>query len=491
MTSRVKALPELGPEQALAADPVANASLSASAGTGKTQVLTARVLRLMLHGASPESILCLTFTKAAAAEMANRIGERLAAWVRMPDKALRKELFALREANDPTAIRRARQLFAKVLDCPGGLRIQTIHSFAQALLAAFPAEAGIAPGFEPIEGRAEQELARSTLANLLAEAEANGQRQLVDDVQQLSLRLGEIDAVRYLIRCGHSAEAMAALGAAGEIEPKLREMMHLPEGSVEEFLDRAFRQMHHFAQLWLDLSRRPQRSHRLSGVATAYQVPDGINLSEPEAELLHVVDELPLAVRFRFRQQISERAPGEFLLRPALDRFEPRSDPGFRRKRREKRLRKAVDRLNPQAAWAVQHLCEQLPSAPDCGRVVRLSEREQLLAEGLVRHPDPGRQPLADPVGHLRSGRLGEGQAQDRFGRCAVQHQPQHPRGQDLRLPRSRRCRQRRVRNGVGCQRLFRAKLGKGLHSAGHAASPSKPCAPAIDGQSAEVLRTE
>jgi ATP-dependent helicase/nuclease subunit A len=236
VSNRVKPLPQLGAEQALAADPDANASLSASAGTGKTQVLTARVLRLMLHGASPESILCLTFTKAAAAEMANRIGERLAAWVRMPDKKLRKELFALREETGPLAIRRARQLFAKVLDCPGGLRIQTIHSFAQALLAAFPAEAGIAPGFEPIEGRAEQELARNTLANLLADAEANGQLRLVEDVQQLSLRLGEVDAVKYLMRCGHSADAMAGLGPAGGIEPKLREMMGLPEGSVEEFL---------------------------------------------------------------------------------------------------------------------------------------------------------------------------------------------------------------------------------------------------------------
>jgi len=133
-------------------------------------------------------------------------------------------------------MRRARQLFAKVLDCSGGLRIQTIHSFAQALLAAFPAEAGIAPGFEPIEGRAEQELARTTLAGMLAEAEANGQRRLIEDVQQLSLRLGEVDAVRYLMRCGHSAEAMAALGAADEVEPALRRMMGLPEEPVEDFL---------------------------------------------------------------------------------------------------------------------------------------------------------------------------------------------------------------------------------------------------------------
>ena len=109
----------------------------------------------------------------------------------MRDQELKKELFALGELNDPSSLQRARRLFAKVLEASGGLRIQTIHSFAQALLAAFPAEAGIAPGFEPIEGRAEQELARTTLANLLAEAEANHDERLISDVQRLSLRLGE------------------------------------------------------------------------------------------------------------------------------------------------------------------------------------------------------------------------------------------------------------------------------------------------------------
>ena len=168
MSARFKTLPELKGEQALASDPVVHASLSASAGSGKTQVLTARVLRLLLKGARAESILCLTFTKAAAAEMANRIGMRLAAWVRLKDSELGTDLLHLGESNDPRTRERARQLFATVLDCPGGLKIQTIHSFAQGLLAAFPAEAEIVSGFQPIEGRAEQELVRRTLADLMA-----------------------------------------------------------------------------------------------------------------------------------------------------------------------------------------------------------------------------------------------------------------------------------------------------------------------------------
>src|SRR6478672_854752 len=140
MASRLKPLHSLQQEQARAANPDIHAALSASAGTGKTQVLTARVLRLLLGGAAPENILCLTFTKAGAAEMANRIGARLAAWVRLKDSELAADLLALGESNDPPTREGARQLFAKVLDCPGGLKIQTIHSFAQSLLAAFPAE---------------------------------------------------------------------------------------------------------------------------------------------------------------------------------------------------------------------------------------------------------------------------------------------------------------------------------------------------------------
>src|SRR3954468_24356128 len=221
MTARFKTFPPLMDEQAQAADPAAHASLSASAGTGKTQVITARVLLLLLQGARPESILCLTFTKAAAAEMANRIGSRLAAWVRLKDSELATDLDHLGESTDPKTRERARQLFAKVLDCPGGLKIQTIHSFAQGLLAAFPAEAGIVPGFQPIEGRAEQELVRRTLAELMADAEARGDEPLIGDVQCISRRVGEMRAIEYLQTCAQHAGALTALGPRESIEQRI------------------------------------------------------------------------------------------------------------------------------------------------------------------------------------------------------------------------------------------------------------------------------
>jgi ATP-dependent helicase/nuclease subunit A len=236
MSRRLKPFPEMLGEQADASDPGVHAALSASAGTGKTQVLSARVLRLLLSGVRPEHILCLTFTKAGAAEMANRINERLASWVRMRDQDLRTDLINLGERSDPPTMQRARRLFARILDAPGGLRIQTIHSFAQALLAAFPAEAEIAPGFQPLEGRAEQELARTTLANLLADAETNRNEGLIADVQCLSLRLGEASAVAYLMQCAHAADALAGLGAPEGFEAKLRGVMGLPEHAVDDYL---------------------------------------------------------------------------------------------------------------------------------------------------------------------------------------------------------------------------------------------------------------
>lgn len=134
--------------QRSAADPAASAWVAANAGSGKTRVLTDRVLRLLLAGADAPSILCLTFTKAAAAEMANRLHQRLSLWTMRPERELRAELRELLgEVPDEAGLRTARRLFASTLEAPGGLRIQTIHAFCESVLKRFPLEAGVPPHF--------------------------------------------------------------------------------------------------------------------------------------------------------------------------------------------------------------------------------------------------------------------------------------------------------------------------------------------------------
>ena len=208
-----RGFPTLKGAQRDASAPGEHVWLSASAGTGKTQVLTARVLRLLLSGVDPSAILCITFTKAGAAEMAERISSRLARWVRLSDADLFKDLEALGEAGTPELRERARTLFARVLDAPGGLRIQTIHAFCQSLLGSFPAEAGLTPGFRPLDAREEARLAREALAGMLLDAEANGEDAPIDALASLSLRLGEGGAEKFLIACARAPVAMAALPA--------------------------------------------------------------------------------------------------------------------------------------------------------------------------------------------------------------------------------------------------------------------------------------
>lgn len=126
-------------DQLKASDPLSSVWVGASAGTGKTFVLTNRVLRLMLSGTNPDKILCLTYTNAAAAEMAIRVNKRLAEWVTFDEKKFIDELSdLLGHTPDEKQKNLARKLFTKVLDVPGGLKIQTIHSFCQSLIGRFP-----------------------------------------------------------------------------------------------------------------------------------------------------------------------------------------------------------------------------------------------------------------------------------------------------------------------------------------------------------------
>ncbi|MDG1424284.1 MAG: double-strand break repair helicase AddA [Paracoccaceae bacterium] len=142
--------------QVQAAHPNMSTWLSANAGSGKTKVLTDRVARLLLSGISPEHILCLTYTKAAASEMQNRLFKRLGKWAMLGNDALGQELIklGLDQAPDTATLRRARTLFARAIEAPGGLKIQTIHSFCATILRRFPLEAGVSPQFKEMEERA-------------------------------------------------------------------------------------------------------------------------------------------------------------------------------------------------------------------------------------------------------------------------------------------------------------------------------------------------
>jgi ATP-dependent helicase/nuclease subunit A len=128
-----------------------SAFVGALAGSGKTKLLTDRLLRLMLAGAAPERIQCLTFTKAAAAEMAVRLQRTLGRWVTLDDSALTRQLHALNVVPTAQTLRDARGLFARVLDLPGGMRIGTIHAFCQSLLRRFPLEASLSPHFRLVD----------------------------------------------------------------------------------------------------------------------------------------------------------------------------------------------------------------------------------------------------------------------------------------------------------------------------------------------------
>lgn len=223
----------LAGNQALAVNPQDTVWLSASAGTGKTQVLTSRVLRLLLSPqVRPEQILCLTFTKAGATEMAERINAKLAGWVRADPVRLAQELQALGADFSPEAQARARTLFAAVLDCPGGgLRIDTIHAFCQWLLAAFPQEAGLGAGARPMEEHEKALLARQVLADLLLDAEARADHGLLGALSALSLRLGADSVEAYLMRCAAARELWFGPQAwAPPMAPRLHRALGLPAG---------------------------------------------------------------------------------------------------------------------------------------------------------------------------------------------------------------------------------------------------------------------
>lgn len=202
-------LPDIDPDiqQGRAADPLQSVWVAASAGSGKTKVLTDRVLRLLLPASSTrpgtpaERILCLTFTKAGAAEMAVRITKALAGWAVQEEAGLQENLAKLLDRHPrPDEIEAARRLFAQVIDSPGGLKILTLHSFCQSVLGRFPLEAGLSPHTRVADENAIRPMQQNALEAVLRNAGKDPGGALHRALQELTAEKGEGDLLT-LLQC--------------------------------------------------------------------------------------------------------------------------------------------------------------------------------------------------------------------------------------------------------------------------------------------------
>ena len=206
-----------------ASDPTVSTWVSANAGSGKTRVLTDRVARLLFQGVPPQRILCLTYTKAAANEMQIRLFNRLGGWAMRTDDALRAELAEMGESWPLGAqdLRRARQMFATAIETPGGLKIQTIHSFCASVLRRFPLEAGVSPNFREIDDRAAKRL-RQDVVDAMASDDRRGlvdavANQATDGFDPLSKNI--VASADTIARAGDRAAAFDEFGLEPDAGP--------------------------------------------------------------------------------------------------------------------------------------------------------------------------------------------------------------------------------------------------------------------------------
>jgi ATP-dependent helicase/nuclease subunit A len=215
---------DASPQDAL--NPHGSAWVSANAGAGKTYILVSRLVRLMLDGVAPEKLLCLTYTRAAAAEMQSRLFDLLAEWALLDDADLQAAIgdrLGIKAA--PETLHAARILFARALETPGGLRVQTIHGFCESLLKRFPLEAGLSPHFDLMDEQEAQSLQSAIMTGLLldtkdaarAEAMAVLTRALAEnDVMALGR---QILAQRSHFNAAQAAANLQELARAMQLDP--------------------------------------------------------------------------------------------------------------------------------------------------------------------------------------------------------------------------------------------------------------------------------
>ncbi|HUE45915.1 MAG TPA: double-strand break repair helicase AddA [Aestuariivirgaceae bacterium] len=328
--------------QAVASDPNASVWVSAHAGSGKTYVLVNRVIRLMLAGVPPERILCLTYTRAAAAEMSRRLFEVLSSWIPLDDDALIEHIHKISGyAKFGGELNKARRLFARALETPGGLKIQTIHAFCERLLQRFPVEAGVVPGFSVMDDVEARDVLAEVRRSVLAEARAvegpaaaalakvvayAGDQQIDALVKELLAKRSELkrllsdeglrdgaiarlarflgvpgnvseetiwsDAVAGMDRAAYAAAADALSEAGGKADPKLGGQIRdtLAAGDPEQI----------FAALkGVFLTKEGERRKKLCTAATVRQFPHVDEHLASECDRIVALAEMERAVKVR------------------------------------------------------------------------------------------------------------------------------------------------------------------------------------------------
>jgi len=234
-----KRRPMTDDQQARASDPTASVWVSANAGSGKTHALTTRVTRLLLAGTEPERILCLTYTKAAAAEMSSRLYQRLGTWAMESDEALAHEIAHIEgPLPDPAKLIRARRLFARAIETPGGLKIQTIHAFCQSLLGRFPLEAQVPPNFRVLDDRGAAELLEKVRDDVLEEAREDRETPLGSALDYIVARIDETAFARLMKEITGKRAAIGRLverlGGADGIADAIRVVLDVRSGETQE-----------------------------------------------------------------------------------------------------------------------------------------------------------------------------------------------------------------------------------------------------------------
>ncbi|ACB95795.1 double-strand break repair helicase AddA [Beijerinckia indica] len=239
--------------QKKASDPATSIWVSAHAGSGKTHVLAQRVIRILLRGVPPAKILCLTFTKAAAANMAARVFDRLALWTRLDDATLRQEIIATgAPAPEAADLLLARKLFARTVETPGGLKIQTLHAFCEKLLHLFPFEANVPSRFSVVEEERQKELFEQARHTILHEAE--GKDHPLRGALALLTESCSSDRFENLIKEAMARGALGPLATGHHAEIGLRKALDLVPGETIETIQRAMIEDGIAPSLWPDIA---------------------------------------------------------------------------------------------------------------------------------------------------------------------------------------------------------------------------------------------